>query len=246
MTRHALLDNVTHKHLRVIPGYRPGQGFEVNAARVFPSEFGQLQAEYPIVFNQDADKGQFQPLALLGLADRENLYLTPEGWDARYVPLSIRRQPFLIGFRQSTDDGVPRRDPVVHIDLDHPKVSETEGEPVFLEHGGESPLLERTTVMLQAIHEGHQANETLARLLVGLDLLESFTLNFALADGSTQDIGGLYTINEERLRGLNADALDSLHRAGHLQSVYMVLASLPNLARLIERKNRALEAAADD
>jgi len=42
------------------------------------------------------------------------------------------------------------------------------------------------------------------------------------------------------LRDLNADALDALHRVGHLQSVYMMLASMPNLVKLIDRKNQSL------
>jgi len=55
-------------------------------------------------------------------------------------------------------------------------------------------------------------------------------------------MAGLYTINEERLRALGADGLEALHKAGHLQTVYMMLASMPNMTRLIDRKNSTLEA----
>ncbi len=240
MTRHVLLDNVTHKDLRVVRDYAKVPGYDVNVARVFPSEFIQLQAEYPLFFIRNKEQGGFEPVALLGFADKENLFLDENGWNAGYVPLSIERQPFLIGFQEQVVDGVPTEAPVVHIDLDHPAVSDTEGERVFLPHGGESPLLERISSVLMTIHQGHAAAKSLSEMLVGLELIESLTLGVELKDGSKQSLEALYTINEDKLQNLNASALEALHRNGHLRDVYMMLASLPNVSRLIERKNRRL------
>jgi hypothetical protein len=225
MTRHVLLDNVTHKDLRVIRDYAKVPGYDVNVARVFPSEFIQLQTEYPLFFIRNREEGGFEPVALLGFGDKENLFLDENGWDAGYVPLSIERQPFLIGFQEQVVDGVPAEAPVVHIDLDHPAVSDSKGERVFLPHGGESPLLERMTSVLVTIHRGHAA---------------ALTLGVELKDGSKESLKGLYTINEDKLQNLNASALEALHRKGHLRDVYMMLASLPNVSRLIDRKNRRL------
>ena len=242
MTNHVMLDNVTHKDLRVVRDYARVPGYDVSAARVFPSEFMQLQTEYPLFFIRNKDEGVFEPVAILGFEDNENLFLDENGWDADYVPLSIERQPFLIGFQEKVVDGVPTTSPVVHIDMDHPSISDAEGERVFLPHGGESPLLERISSVLMTIHQGHEASRSLSEMLVGLELVESLTLEVALRDGSKQSLTGLYTINEDRLQGLNANALESLHRKGHLRDVYMMLASLPNVSRLIERKNRRLPA----
>ena len=240
MTNHAMLDNVTHKDLRVIRDYAQVPGYDVSAARVFPSEFIQLQMEYPLFFIRNKEEGGFDPVALLGFEDKENLYLDENGWDADYVPLSIEREPFLIGFQEQVVDGVPKRAPVVHIDLDHPSISDTEGEPVFLPGGGDSPLLERISSVLMTIHQGHEAAKSFSEMLVGLELIESMTLEAGLKDGSKQSLTGLYTINEDKLQNLNANALESLHKKGHLRDVYMMLASLPNVSRLIERKNRRL------
>lgn len=240
MTRHALLDNVTHKSLRVDKEYKAGCGYDVNVARVFPIEFRALQMEYPLFFYKNADSGDFETIALLGLADNENLYLGPEGWDARYIPITIERQPFLIGFQEQDVDGVPTQVPVVHIDLDHPSVSDTEGECVFLAHGGESPFLERMTAVLMTIYKSKDISKSFSQLLVGLELIESVAVDIELDDGSKQGVAGLFTINEDRLRGLNANALEVLHRQGHLQDIYMMLASLPNLEKLIARKNQLL------
>lgn len=240
MTKHALLDNITHKDLKVLPGYGPGLGFGVGLTRVFPIEFTQLQMEYPIVFMRNRETGHFEPVAIFGLAEGENLFLAEHGWDARYIPLTIQRQPFLIGFQETVEGGVPQTQPVVHVDLDHPKVSMAEGEPVFLEHGGESPLLERMTSVLMTIHQGKEANESFSKLLVGLDLVESTSLEFVFDNGEKYTLAGLYIINEDRLRGLNGAALEALHAKGHLQSLYMMMASMPNFRKLVDRKNQAL------
>lgn len=241
MSHHVLLDNVTHKDLRVAREFRPGTGYDVNVARVFPSELSLAQSEYPLFFIRNSDSGHFETIALLGFEAGENLYLHDGGWDARYLPLSIERQPFLIGFKEQVVDGVPAKVPVVHIDLDHPGVNESDGTRVFLPHGGESPLLERVTSVLKAIHEGDKASESLSQLLVGMDLIESLELQVEFVDGSKQSLTGLYTISEDKLRVLNASALEALHDKGCLQSVYMMLASQPNIESLVARKNRVLK-----
>jgi hypothetical protein len=48
---------------------------------------------------------------------------------------------------------------------------------------------------------------------------------------------GFYTINEETLAGLSADALAKLHQQGYLQAIYMTLASQSNVRDLLNLKN---------
>ena len=244
MTNHALLDNVTHKDLKILRGYRKGQGFDAGSVRVFPLEFSELQMEYPIVLTRNRESGHFEPVALLGLSNNENLFLGANGWDARYIPLAIERQPFLIGFQEVTESGVPQRQPVVHIDLDHPKVSMTEGDPVFLPHGGESPLLERISSVLATIHQGNEINQVFSKLLVGLDLVESSSMEFTLSNGECHTLSGLHIINQDRLSALGGDALEALHRKGFLMAIYMMLASMPNFRKLIDRKEALLKSQA--
>ena len=242
MARHVLLDNVSHKKLRVRTGYRPGCGYDANIARVFPSEFCSLQREYPLFFIKNPASGDFEAIALLGFSEGENLYLGEGGWDAGYVPLTVQRQPFLIGFQAQQVDGEPAQVPVIHVDLDHPSISETEGEPVFLPHGGLSPYLERIESILGTIHQGHEISRALSRVLVGLELIESVKVEVELYDGSFRNLQGLYKIDEDKLRELSANALETLHRQGFLRDIFLMLASLQNMPRLIERENLRLSA----
>lgn len=240
MANHVLLDNVTHKDLRVRTDFARGRGYDVNVARVFPVEFVRLQREYPLFFIKNAESSNFDAIALLGFEEGENLYLTEKGWDAEYVPLTIERQPFLIGFQEQVVEGVPRQAPVVHVDMDHPAVNDTDGERVFLPQGGESPFLERINSILMTIHQGYDVSQVFSQLLVGLELIESVAVEVEFSNGAKTSLTGLYSVNEDRMRALSASALETLNTRGHLQDVFLLLASLQNMPRLIERKNRQL------
>jgi hypothetical protein len=230
MSNNVLLNNVDHKNLRVLTSRGADYGDAVMCALTFPSEFRDLQAHYPIVFRKAADGVAFEAVALFGFQDGENLFLDANGWDAGYIPLAIERQPFLIG--------IAAEELTVHVDLDNPRISTTAGEAVFLPHGGTTEFLERMNSTLLAIHQGLQATPALISALLALELLESFVADIELDDGSQNRLAGFYTINEDRLSSLGGDALERLHRAGHLQAIYMAIASLSNFRALIERKNR--------
>jgi hypothetical protein len=228
MANAVLLNNVDHKNLHVDTRRSGDLGDAVMLVPTFPAEFRNVQAHYPIVFRKTAEGG-FQPVALFGFEEGQNLFLDGERWDAAYVPLAIERQPFLIG--------VQGEELLVQVDLDHPRVSDS-GEPVFLAHGGTTEFLERMNSVLLALYEGLQGTPAFVSALLEHGLLESFTLDIELEDGSHHRLAGFYTINEERLSALDGAALHTLQQAGYLQSIYMAIASISNFRGLIERRNR--------
>ncbi len=231
MTNHVLLNNVDHKDLHVITTRGAEFGDSVMLAITFPAEFRSLQAHYPIVFRKGTDGTGFEAVALFGFQEGENLFLQQNGWDATYVPLTVERQPFLIG--------VTGEEAMVHVDLDSPRISKSEGEAIFLPHGGNSEYLENINSTLLAIYQGLEATPGFIAALREFGLLESFVFDVELDDGSQNRLAGLYTINEDKLAALGADAVARLHQAGYLQAIYMAIASLSNFRALIERKNRA-------
>jgi hypothetical protein len=237
MANHQLLDNVTHKDLKVITDRSAWYGDDVASAGVFPLEFRRVQAEYPIAFRKNESTGLFEALALFGFTAGENLFLDADGWNASYIPLSIERQPFLIGFQSTTDGGVPVDEPVVHIDMDSPRISHTEGHAVFLEHGGYSPFLEHISSVLMAIHDGYEYMKEFSAALTEFNLLEPFSLDLSLSDGSKQRLAGLHTISEVTLNALGGESLARLHGHGYLEHIYMVMASIANFSTLIDKKN---------
>lgn len=232
MTNNVLLNNVDHQHLRVRTARGARYGDNVCSCVTFPLEFRGVQAHYPIVFAKSEDGTGFEPQALFGFQEGENLYLGPDGWDAPQLPMAMERLPFLIG-RNGNELNI-------HIDLDNPRVNETEGEPLFLPYGGSTPYLERVGTLLQTIHDGLSQLPAFIAALVEYELLESFVADIELADGSSNRLFGYYTINEDRLLALPGAVLEKLNREGHLQSIYMAMASLSHFRSLVDRKQRAL------
>jgi SapC len=230
MPKHAQLNNVDHRDLRVVVERGAAWGDAVMSALTFPAEFRDVQSRYPIVFQKTAD-GSLQPVALFGFETGENLFLDANGWEPGYVPMSIERQPFLIGL---SADGAP----MVHIDLAHPRVGAAQGIPLFRPHGGTSEYLERISAVLQTLHDGLRETPAFVEALLRHDLLESFVLDLELDDGAQHRLAGYYTVHEERLAQLDAAAVAGLHRDGHLQSIYMLVASLSQFRDLIDRARR--------
>jgi hypothetical protein len=229
MTRHAHLNNVEHQDLRIITARGAQFGDDIMYTLTFPAEFRNVQAHYPIVFGRGQD-GTFTPLALLGFREKQNLFLKEGKWDASYIPMMVERVPFLIG---NAPNGK-----VVHIDLDSPRVSRTEGEPIFREHGANSEYLDRITSLLGMLHEGIEATPAFVAALVEHNLLESFVLDIQFPEGAQHRFAGFFTIQEERLAKLDATAVGKLHERGYLLPIYMVIASFSNFRALIDRASR--------
>lgn len=238
MTRNVLLNNVDHADLRVAERHGSAFGDAVNQLLVFPTEFADLAREYPIFFRRGGE-GTFQAVALLGLARDENLFIEGERWRARYVPAVQRRGPFLIGF-QNAGDG--RREPMMLVDLDDPRVGDSGGEPVFLPHGGNSPYLDGVAGALRTIHDGVEVAGAMFEAFEASGLIEPVKLEIRLSETEEVRVPDLHTISDARLAALDGVALERLNRAGFLRAAFLVAASTANVNRLIELKNRAAAA----
>ncbi len=107
---------------------------------------------------------------------------------------------------------------------------------------GTTEYVENLTNLLEDIQLGLEQNEAFVQALTDLDLIESVTMSITLNDGAERQLVGLYTINEDRLNELDAAALASLHAEKHLQSIYMILASQGQFAKMVDMRNAMLPA----
>lgn len=240
MARYELLNNVAHKDLRVITRFGHEFGDNVGMVPAFPSEYAELQKEYPIFFRKDRDSGQWQSVALLGFEQHENLFLQDDRWNAAYLPGAAAKGPFLIGFQEQLIDGELRTEPVIHVDLDHPRVNFTEGEPVFLPHGGNSPYLQHIADVLRGIRDGTEFGTAMFAAFDSMGLIQPMNLDVQLDDNHRVNVKGLHGIDRERLAALDAESLHKLHSAGYLEGAFLVQASMHNLRRLMAEKQRRL------
>jgi hypothetical protein len=239
MANNVLVNNVSHQNLRVIGRFGSEFGNNVSSVLVFPTEFIELQKEYPILFRRNLETQKFHSVALLGLSQNENLFLNPNaasGWAANYIPAIVEKGPFLIGF-QSQNSG-DNKTAVIHIDLDHPKVSHEDGYALFLEHGGNSPYLNHIAKILNLIHQGMAFQDAMFDMFAELDLIEPIDIDIDLNNGEIHKLKGNYTINEDKLSALSGDQLEKLNKTGALHLAYAVISSITNIRKLTEIKNR--------
>jgi hypothetical protein len=239
-SNHQLLNNISHKDLYIDTNHHPDFGDTASYTTIVDSEFRSIQAHYPIFFRKNANTSQFEAVALFGFAKQENLFLDQQGWHANYVPLSIQRRPFLIGFQETNEQGIIEKQPMVHIDMNSKRVNKTQGQQVFLDQGGQSDYLQKISSILMAIHDGHQSTKLFIDELLEHDLIEAVSVKVQLNDGSNHELASLYTINEEKLSKLDNATLSHFHQQGYLQHIYMVLASMSHISDLIDKKNQQL------
>ena len=240
MNNFALLNNVDHADVKIITERSARYRDDIMKALVFPFEFRDVQACYPILFQQDGSGGHF-PLALFGFREGENLFLGESGWQAPYIPAMVRREPFLIGYQDSGAQGGTERTRVLSIDMDHPRVNTERGEPLFQPLGGRTPYLESAADLLETIYAGIDHNRTFTEALREHGLLESMTLEIELRDGSRNQLLGFHCLDEGKVRELPAQALGEFNERGYLMPLFMVLASMANIPRLVELKNASLK-----
>ena len=235
-TSPVLLNNVEHADLRV--AIRPGAdyGDSVNQLPIYPSEFEEAQRSFPIVFRRE-ERG-IQAYALLGLDRDENLFLEDGRWTSDYVPAVQRRGPFSVGIDASRSDGESQGDPLVYIDLLDARVGAVDGLPVFLEHGGNAPLLDHIASVLRVLHEGVTSAPAIYAEFEDAGLLQPVDIQISLSEEDGYELPDLLTIDQSALADLSGESLEALHRSGLLRAATMAASSLGNIQYLIDRKNR--------
>lgn len=232
-----LLNNHKHKQLRVDTAKFYEHGCQVGNAMIMPSEFSKVQREYPIFFRKDPKTGQFYSSCLLGFAADENLFLKDNVWLSNYMPLVLARGPFLIGYQEQEENGARIKAPVVHIDMDDPRINDREGEPIFTDEGEHSPYISQVANLLMGIHQGVEDNKTMIALFMEFKLIESVNMEIELNNGQKIQLSGIYTINEETLAKLDSHALVTLNESGYLRHAFSVVNSMDSVQTLINHKN---------
>ena len=154
---------------------------------------------------------------------------------ARYVPAMIAKGPFMIGYQQQ--DG--QSEPVIHVDMDHPRISPDAGEgtAVFLPKGGQSGYLQKIASTLQRLDTGQKEADLFYREMEHLNLLVPVNFTLTLNLGEKISVEGHETICSETFASLPSHTLSELHRKGWLNYIIFLQSSLANMNWLIEMKN---------
>src|SRR3954462_3675911 len=90
--RPVALSRDAHRHLRLVSSRASfSYARATNCVPLACSEFSLAATEYPIVFTAD-NNGESVPVALLGIRENENLFVSADGaWQGAYIPAFVRR-----------------------------------------------------------------------------------------------------------------------------------------------------------
>lgn len=201
---------------------------EANAVLLTGMEFTEASREFPIVFVR-AEDGQLRPIALLGVRDGENLFVDEQGkWDARYIPAFVRRYPFVMA--PGGQNGM-----VLCVDEECPALNQEKGEALFTDEGKPSKGLNDMIEFLQQFLQENARTEWLVKQLDELGVFVAREASFDTGNGDTFSLKDFYVVDEAKFGALPDDKILQLFRNGGMGLIYLHLASMGNLAKLIER-----------
>lgn len=228
------LDKQKHAGL----GLRPDHGYrwcaEMNAAYLNAVEFLKAALDYPIAFAKDPKNGEYAPVAVLGLRQKENLFVTAGGaWRPHtYIPAYFRRYPFCIAELPPAKDGDGQAQRLVCVQED--QLSDKSSVPLFNSNGDPTPSWEPIQKLLEAIEGARQQTRVLTRRLEALGLLVPFDAVAMPRKGERMRLQGLYRVDEEKLSELQGKDVKNMMKKGEMRAIYAHLLSLENFARLLD------------
>ncbi|OGA04292.1 MAG: hypothetical protein A3H35_15495 [Betaproteobacteria bacterium RIFCSPLOWO2_02_FULL_62_17] len=204
-----------------------------NAVPVSYTEFPVAYRDFPLVFvSTDAGKS-FSPVAVLGVAATENLFIENGKWNANvYLPAYVRRYPFCMA--RVTLDSVEQADRLVCVEK---AFLSDKGETMFDGEGKSLPRWQPIERLLNDYEADLERTREMCSILADYSLLEPFTMQATLKDGGPMNLAGMFRIEEKKLEYLNAAQHRNLFKKGVMGRIYTHLLSLDNFARLLLRKN---------
>lgn len=210
---------------------------QTNSIPLAAVEFFDTAREYPIAFTGQ-EGGAFFPIALLGVRQNENLFVSPEGkWEGRYIPAFVRRYPFVLAEKQDAEDFN------VYLDEAYPGFGAADGERLFTDSGEHTPLLKQALEFLSTYQGEIKRTRLFVERLQALDLLIPRVLEVVRKDQPPMVLQGFSVVDEGRLMALGDAQLLELARSGLLAWIYAHLMSLANVSDLAARLDARMEPA---
>ena len=154
-------------------------------------------------------------------------------WLGTYIPGCLRLDPLRLAITAPGSEEL-----AVAVDMDSPLVGETEGERLFDDSGEPSDFLKQRQQMLGRYYEHGQITTAFVGYLAEKELLRQQELNIDLP-GEKATVGGIYLVDEAKLREQPDDVVMDLFKRGYLQAIHSHLMSLHQVKRLVRIKQAA-------
>jgi hypothetical protein len=217
------------------PGEVPEFVQHGNAIPISLTEFQPVLRDYPIVFTGAENTQSFAPVAVLGLAQGENLFYQDGKWaSGNYIPAYARRYPFCMA--RVNLNKVEQKDRLICVEK---TFLDDNGEQLFDAQQQPTSKWKDLERLLGEYEADLERSREMCSILADYALLEPFTMqaNFRAEGAKPLQITGMYRVVEKKLEDLNAAQLKNLMRKGILARIYMHLLSLDNFGRLLDRRS---------
>ncbi len=226
------LDSAQHRNLKLrLPISDWKLADKLNAIFVAAVEFSDVCREFPIVFvkagKEPDGSDAIAPLAVFGLTQNENLYVTGERWRAQYMPAVLRAYPFCIA--RIDDERF-----AICLDMAFTGTSVLEGQALFEEDGKPTPMLQEMTKFLENLEGEIQRTRLVGKRLQELGVLTEMRFDATLPDGRKHTVDGFLTVDDKKMTELPENVVVELHRNGILGLVHLHWVSLGNMRRLVD------------
>ncbi len=209
-----------------------------NAMPISYAEFAPACHDYPLVFVSSDQGKTYAAVAVLGLANGENLFVTNGQWQPEvYVPAYVRRYPFCMA--RVNLDNQEQANRLICIEKSY--VAD-DGEKLFDDKGEPTARWKNIEQLLREYEADLERTREMCAILADYALLEPFTLQAVLKSGGAMNLGGMYRVEEKKLEFLNAAQHKNLLKKGIMGRIYAHLLSLDNFARLLVKKDAAAAA----
>jgi len=226
---------LTKTHRVVLPQERalPSTFRNLNVLPLSFTEFAAAACDYPIAFISGDGGKSFVAMAVFGLENGHNLFVSSDAsWDrAAYLPAYVRRYPFCM--TRVTVNGQEQAERVACVEK---RALNESGQSLFDAKGEPLPLWEDRRKLLFEFEADLARTEDMCRSLAALRLFEAFTMQAVPKQGAPLAMTGMHRVSEQKLNELPADKLKELAQNGILARVYAHLISLNNFARLLDRR----------
>jgi len=222
------VNSVTHRDLKLRPVASFDFAKEMNSCAIVGQEFLEAAKFYPIVFAASGET--VTPVAVLGV--RNNSFIGPEGkWEPEaYVPAFIRRYPYILAEGLSQDGSL-----AVCIDADYAGFDHEEGERLFTDEGGNTPVLNKVLEFLKLYHDQSEATKAFTSHIKGLNIFKTVDANITLAGGEKFTFRNFLMVDEEAIYRLPDEEIVRLVRQGYMPWIYAHLYSVTNFNRILNR-----------
>ena len=223
-----IINKITHKENSIKEIKDFSYAKNLMSAPITVAEFFEACKNYPIFFAKDKNDNWFASV-MLGFKENTNIFVDEKGdWDKlHYIPAFVRRYPFVFIEQDNKEE--------LLLALDKEYLStnkKDESRKLFDDKGENSEFLNNALTFLNQFQSDSIATKEFIKQLDIWELLEEKTATVITPNKEQFNIGGLYIVNEEKLKHLSKKKRDEINDKNAIPLITAHLISLSNIQKL--------------